>query len=68
MTVDAVADEGTHVVHRELGERPGVGVGQITCKLAIAFVHALVARGSWELHGTELVQKHRIHLNAVETR
>ena len=68
MAVDAMADESAHVVHRKLGERAGIRATQIPRKQAITLVHGVVARGSREPHGTQLAEKDRVDLHAIQTR
>ena len=64
--VDAVADEGPHVIDGQVGNGVGVGPGQVGGDGAVAGVHGGVARGGREAHGLQLGQELLVHFHAVE--
>ncbi len=52
--IDAVADEGTHVIDGQIGDGVGVGAGQVGGDGAVAGIHGGIARGGGEAHGLQL--------------
>ena len=68
MAVDAVANEGPHVVHCKLGERAGIRATQVTRQQSIALVHSVVARRGRKPHSTQLVEKDWVDFHAIQAR
>ena len=66
--VNAVADEGAHVVDGQVGDGVFPGVGQVARDAQVALVHVGIAGGGGEAHAAQLLEHLFVDFNAEQAR